>query len=63
MSKQYDSFMDELEQLMNKYNVAIFPSMYDSIQIWDIDCFYQPKDKEIKESLTNFEDRTKDNED
>lgn len=23
MSKQYDSFMEELEQLMNKYNVAI----------------------------------------
>lgn len=62
MSKQYDSFMFELEQLMNKYNVAIFPSMYDSIQIWDIDCLYQPKDKEIKESLTNFEDRTKYNE-
>lgn len=62
MSRQYDSFMDELEQLMNKYNVAIFPSLYDSIQIWDIDYFYQSKDKEIKESLTNFKDRTEANE-
>ena len=62
MSQQYDNFLSELEQLMHKYNIAIFPSMYDSIQVWDIDCFYQPKNKEIKESLSNLEDRTEYNE-
>lgn len=62
MSKQYDSFMEELEQLMNKYNVAIFPSRYDGLQIWNIDALYQTKEQEIKESLSNLEDRTEYNE-
>lgn len=62
MSKQYDSFMSELEKLMNKHNIAIFPSMYDSIQIWNIDALYQTKEQEIKESLSNLEDRTEYNE-
>ena len=62
MSKQYDSFMDELEQLMNKYNVAIFPSRYDGLQVWSANSLFQTKEKEIKESLNNFEDRTEANE-
>lgn len=62
MSQQYDKFLSELEQLMHEYNVAIFPSTYDSIQIWNIDALYQTKEQEIKESLSNFEDRTENNE-
>ena len=62
MSKQYDSFMDELKQLMEKHNVAIFPSMYDGLQVWSANSLFQTKEKEIKESLNNFEDRTEANE-
>jgi len=62
MSQQYDNFLSELEQLMHKHNIAIFPSMYDSIQIWNIDALYQTKEQEIKESLSNLEDRTEYNE-
>jgi len=58
MSKQYDSFMEELEQLMEKHSVAIFPSRYDSIQVWDINTSFQTKNQVLVESLGNFEDRT-----
>lgn len=58
MSKQYDSFMEEIEQLMNKHNVAIYPSMYDNIDIWSTDSEFQTKEQIIKESLSNFVDKT-----
>ena len=58
MSKQYDSFMEELEQLMEKHNVTIHPSLYDNIDIWSTDSEFQTKEQIIKESLSNFVDKT-----
>jgi hypothetical protein len=57
MSKQYDSFMEELEQLMEKHNVVIYTSLYDSIEVHSSCWSYK-----LKESLSNFEDRTENNE-
>lgn len=56
MSKQYDNFMDELEQLMEKHNVVIYTSLYDSIEVHSSCWNYK-----LKESLSNFEDKTQEN--
>ena len=58
MSKQYDSFMDELEQLMEKHNVTIYPSLYDNIEVCKSDSIFLNKEQKIKESLSNFVDKT-----
>lgn len=36
MSKQYNRFMAELEQLMIKHNVVIYASSYDILEVYDI---------------------------
>lgn len=56
MSKQYDSFMAEIEQLMIKHNVVIYPSMYDSIEVW-----IPLIPKNTQQSLANFVDKTQEN--
>ena len=56
MSKQYDSFMDDLEQLMLKHNVVIYTSMYDSIEVW-----IPLVPNNMQQSLENFVDKTQEN--
>lgn len=54
MSKQYDNFMAELEQLMRKHNVVIHPSGYDILEVYDI-----IRDEDVITSLDGFSDETK----
>lgn len=54
MSKQYDNFMAELEQLMRKHNVVIHPSSYDILEVYDI-----IRDEDVITSLDGFSDETK----
>lgn len=54
MSKQYDNFMAELEQLMRKHNVVIYPSNYDILEVYDIIW-----DEDVITSLDWFSDETK----
>lgn len=54
MSKQYDNFMAELEQLMRKHNVVIYPSNYDILEVYDI-----IRDEDVITSLDWFSDETK----
>ena len=54
MSKQYDSFMAELEHLMIKHNVVIYPSNYDILEVYDI-----TMDEDVITSLDRFSDETK----
>ena len=54
MSKQYDNFMAELEQLMRKHNVVIYPSNYDILEVYDI-----IRDEDVITSLDGFSDETK----
>lgn len=35
MSKKYDDFMKELEELFEKHKVYLCASEYDSLQVWD----------------------------
>lgn len=54
MSKQYDNFMAELEQLMIKHSVVIYPSNYDILEVYDI-----IRDEDVITSLDSFLDETK----
>lgn len=54
MSKQYDSFMSELEQLMREHNVVIYASGYDILEVYDI-----IRDEDVITSLDVFSDETK----
>lgn len=35
MTKKYDDFMKELEELFEKHKVYLCASEYDSLQVWD----------------------------
>lgn len=38
--------------------LRVYPSLYDSIDIWSTDSEFQTKEQIIKESLSNFVDKT-----
>lgn len=44
MSVQYDLFMEELKQLMDKYNIVLYTSLYDSIHVCRINTTFQSKE-------------------
>ena len=56
MSVQCDLFMEELKQLMDKYNIALYTSLYDSIHVRRIDTTFQSKEDVINYSIENFVD-------
>ena len=56
MSIKYDLFIADLKQLMDKHDIVLHTTLYDSIHVHRIDTTYQSKEDVIDYSIENFID-------